>query len=55
MAALALGFIIPAAAEDIVVGANIGNVPWEFADRGGEFVGFEIDLVASLRLASLDT
>lgn len=35
----------PANADDIVVGANIGNVPWEFADRGGEFVGFEIDLV----------
>lgn len=34
----------PAAAEEIVVGANIGNVPWEFADRGGKFVGFEIDL-----------
>lgn len=32
-------------AEELVVGANIGNVPWEFADRSGEFVGFEIDLV----------
>jgi polar amino acid transport system substrate-binding protein len=31
--------------EELRVGANIGNVPWEFADRGGEFVGFEIDLV----------
>ncbi len=34
-----------ARADDLVVGANIGNVPWEFADRGGDFVGFEIDLV----------
>jgi polar amino acid transport system substrate-binding protein len=33
-----------ALADEIVVGANIGNVPWEFADRGGELVGFEIDL-----------
>ena len=36
--------VVPAAADEIVVGANIGNVPWEFADRGGEFIGFEIDL-----------
>lgn len=27
------------------VGANIGNVPWEFQNAQGEFVGFEIDLV----------
>lgn len=27
------------------VGANIGNVPWEFQDDSGAFVGFEIDLV----------
>ena len=27
------------------VGANIGNVPWEFQDESGAFVGFEIDLV----------
>lgn len=43
--ALVAGWLLPsAAAEEIVVGANIGNVPWEFAERGGEFVGFEIDL-----------
>ncbi len=29
---------------DLTVGANIGNVPWEFQDASGEFVGFEIDL-----------
>lgn len=36
-----------ASAEDdvLVVGANIGNVPWEFQDTAGEFIGFEIDLV----------
>ena len=32
-------------AADLVVGANIGNVPWEFQAANGEFVGFEIDLV----------
>ena len=35
----------PATAADWVVGANIGNVPWEFQDAQGKFVGFEIDLV----------
>lgn len=34
--------------EELVVGANIGNVPWEFADRSGEFVGFEIDLAREI-------
>ena len=32
-------------AADLIVGANIGNVPWEFSDARGEFVGFEIDLI----------
>jgi polar amino acid transport system substrate-binding protein len=27
------------------VGANVGNVPWEFQDASGTIVGFEIDLV----------
>ena len=27
------------------VGANIGNVPWEFQDTKGQLIGFEIDLV----------
>ncbi|MFZ1340570.1 MAG: ABC transporter substrate-binding protein [Paracoccaceae bacterium] len=34
-----------AGAEDLTVGANIGNVPWQFQDDSGAFVGFEIDLV----------
>ena len=34
-----------AVAADWVVGANIGNVPWEFQDAHGKVVGFEIDLV----------
>ena len=29
----------------IIVGANIGNVPWEFQDSDGSYIGFEIDLV----------
>ena len=34
-----------AIAADWVVGANVGNVPWEFQDASGKIVGFEIDLV----------
>lgn len=37
--------VSPALAADWTVGANIGNVPWEFQDAQGKFVGFEIDLV----------
>lgn len=36
---------LPALAADWTVGANIGNVPWEFQDASGKTVGFEIDLV----------
>lgn len=32
-------------AADLTVGANIGNVPWEFQDASGNVVGFEVDLV----------
>ena len=48
LAALVLGssvFSVQALAADWTVGANIGNVPWEFQDASGKFVGFEIDLV----------
>jgi polar amino acid transport system substrate-binding protein len=34
-----------ALAADWLVGANVGNVPWEFQDARGKVVGFEIDLV----------
>jgi len=37
-----------ATAAELVVGANIGNVPWEFQDARGNFVGFEIDLVKEI-------
>ncbi len=33
------------AAATLKVGANIGNLPWEFQDAKGETVGFEIDLM----------
>jgi polar amino acid transport system substrate-binding protein len=36
---------LTASAADLKVGANIGNVPWEFQDSNGKLVGFEIDLV----------
>ncbi|MEO7243491.1 MAG: transporter substrate-binding domain-containing protein [Variovorax sp.] len=45
LAAGLLAAAIPSLAADWVVGANIGNVPWEFQDKDGKFVGFEIDLV----------
>lgn len=47
--ALVAGTAFSAAAQDkLTVGANIGNVPWEFQDETGQFVGFEIDLVAAV-------
>lgn len=36
---------VAAQAADLTVGANIGNVPWEFEDASGKVTGFEIDLV----------
>jgi hypothetical protein len=42
---LAATMAAPALAAEWTVGANIGNVPWEFQDAQGKFVGFEIDLV----------
>jgi hypothetical protein len=34
-----------AVAVDLVVDANIGNVPWESQGSSVKFVGFEINLV----------
>jgi polar amino acid transport system substrate-binding protein len=42
------GFSTPAAAADLTVGANIGNVPWEFQDASGKTVGFEVDLITEI-------
>ena len=47
-AALALAGGAATAQDALQVGANIGNVPWEFQDESGDFVGFEIDLVAAV-------
>ena len=48
MQAAALGAVLSfgamASAQDLTVGANVGNVPWEFQDDTGAIVGFEIDL-----------
>ena len=46
--ALAASVALPAVsayAADWTVGANIGNVPWEFQDASGKTVGFEVDLI----------
>ncbi len=45
--AILIGMSAPlmAASAELRVGANIGNVPWEFQDASGDDVGFEIDLV----------
>ncbi|MCE6959850.1 ABC transporter substrate-binding protein [Cereibacter sphaeroides] len=46
---LALGIgAAGAQAADLTVGANIGNVPWEFQDDSGAFVGFEVDLATEI-------
>lgn len=43
-----LGFGAMAQAEDLTVGANVGNVPWEFQDDSGAIVGFEVDLATEI-------
>ena len=50
LAGLLLAIQVPtvARADAIRAGANIGNVPWEFADASGEFIGFEIDLIREI-------
>ena len=45
---LALGSTVAARAAEMKVGANIGNVPWEFQDAKGEMVGFEVDLAKEI-------
>lgn len=36
------------AQEKLTVGANIGNVPWEFQDASGAIVGFEVDVATEV-------
>ncbi len=46
---LALGLTATAQAQTALkLGANIGNVPWEFQDATGKFTGFEIDLMTEV-------
>ena len=46
LASMTLSF--NAVAAELNVGANIGNVPWEFQDASGNNVGFEIDLMTEV-------
>lgn len=34
--------------QTLKIGANVGNVPWEFQDKDGKLVGFEIELVTEI-------
>jgi polar amino acid transport system substrate-binding protein len=45
--AAALG-VSKASAAELNVGANVGNVPWEFQDAAGKNTGFEIDLMTEV-------
>ena len=44
----AISFGAMAFAADLTVGANVGNVPWEFQDDSGATVGFEVDLATEV-------
>ena len=46
LTSMALSF--DAMAAELNVGANIGNVPWEFQDASGKTVGFEVDLMTEV-------
>lgn len=45
IALAAVAFASPASARTLTVGANVGNVPWEFQNENSEIVGFEVELV----------
>src|SRR5919112_4324433 len=44
-ATIVMGTASASAQAPLKVGANVGNVPWEFQNEKGEIVGFEIDLM----------
>ncbi|KAA2244095.1 transporter substrate-binding domain-containing protein [Salinarimonas soli] len=48
LAAVLVAATSASAQQPIRVGANIGNVPWEFQNEKGENVGFEIDLMTEV-------
>ncbi|MBD9597394.1 amino acid ABC transporter substrate-binding protein [Ensifer sp. ENS05] len=43
--AVSLALCGGARAETLVVGADSSNPPWEYKDKAGNYIGFEIDLV----------
>lgn len=45
---MAMAASAPSWAADWTVGANVGNVPWEFQNAQGEIVGFEVDVVREI-------
>jgi polar amino acid transport system substrate-binding protein len=45
VAVIAGSLATPGMASTLQVGANIGNVPWEFQDKSGQIAGFEVELV----------
>ena len=47
-AVASLALSLNAMAAELNVGANIGNVPWEFQDASGKIVGFEVDLMTEV-------
>ncbi|KAB0675680.1 transporter substrate-binding domain-containing protein [Aureimonas leprariae] len=48
LALAAVAFAVPASAKTLNVGANVGNVPWEFQDEKGDTVGFEVEMVKEI-------
>ncbi|MCR9086991.1 MAG: ABC transporter substrate-binding protein [Rhodobacteraceae bacterium] len=46
--ALGASLAVAATADTLTVGANVGNVPWEFQDADGNIVGFEVDLATAV-------
>lgn len=48
VATMMSGVAVIGHADTLQVGANIGNVPWQFQDANGQNVGFEIDLVTEV-------
>ena len=47
-AAALVVFAASAQGAELNVGANFGNVPWEFQDASGKIVGFEVDLMTEV-------
>jgi polar amino acid transport system substrate-binding protein len=48
LVAIAAWITAPVISANLTVGANIGNMPWEFQDSSSDYVGFEIDLAKEI-------